>query len=529
VRKIISILVALGVILGLSLMAAPVAAAPVCPDDCSGIDLVDNAGPPDFCAGDPSDYLIGSVTTITLPITLLAGTDSLSVDFPVGTVLTSVLAANVLIDGVFSPAAITKTGTHLEFVIPFAWMGAVIPVGTTFTLEVQNVVNPATAGTYCLFLDYKLACCAAVQFDCVQYIVQPYTSTIAMVFDFGVASMYPGVALGFVPPFKACGQDGYGYFADPNWMAEFNLLVTETAGCHPPCDTGTFWLVLETLQPGGVVTIDWDNLGVPATFVLGAAEVGDVIPLGTVDLTALPTAFNNGIHFSIPGNYKICWYMQCPAVGCPTCAGPTIVSTKCLEAKVYQWKDIGKIILDEKWNLVSLPLVPFDTSIANLVKSLPAEALDADKVDDLVSIHYYDRTGCPDVGAWKVYGNGQTSLSTMEDGKSYWVRMTYPNAGNQPYTWWVWGTALPMPPASPKSYPVCAGWNMLGFTSLVDDLMTDYLWNWTAGTYVVYGWDNAGDWTLAGWDYIAPGDNLVSGQGYWAARTSAGYVYVPGP
>jgi hypothetical protein len=119
----------------------------------------------------------------------------------------------------------------------------------------------------------------------------------------------------------------------------------------------------------------------------------------------------------------------------------------------------------------------------------------------------------------------------MEDGKSYWVRTTYPDAGNYPYEWWVFGTALPMPPASPKQYPVCAGWNMLGFTSLLDDEVDDYLWNWTVGTYVVYGWDNTGSWLTSGWEYIDATipDFLETGQGYWAAFVGAGNVFVPGP
>ena len=70
------------------------------------------------------------------------------------------------------------------------------------------------------------------------------------------------------------------------------------------------------------------------------------------------------------------------------------------------------------WNLISLPITPFDTSIESVLTPLAFPY-------DLVSIWYYDR--CND--EWLVYGNGDTTfktLTTMEDGKAYWVRMRYP-------------------------------------------------------------------------------------------------------
>jgi len=318
-------------------------------------------------------------------------------------------------------------------------------------------------------------------------------------------------------------------------MAEFDLTLDHLVpGCAELCTSAAMWFVLEALEPGGTVILDWDNVGVPVTYTLGAADVGVKKPLPNVLLATVPITWNNGIHFSKPGNYKICWYVECTVGTCTP--GKEAVASRCLEAKVYQWKDAGKILLDEKWNLVSLPLVPFDPSIANLIKSLPAEALDKDGTDDLVSIHYYDRSGvaCVDPGVWKAYklDGTQTSLTTMQDGNSYWVKLTYPITASPAYTWWVWGTALPMPPASPKQYPACTGWNMMGFTSLVSDDINDYLWNWVGKPYVVYGWLNTGIWTTSTWDYIDPSipENLVTGQGYWAAfPTPGGFIYVPGP
>ena len=542
-RKIISILITLGVILGLTLAAAPVAAQVDCPADCTPIDIDDLAGPPDFCAGMVSDYLLGDpgfVTSITLPVSLIAGADSLSVDFPSDTDLSDVDPADVIVNslgfgGPFSPAAITVTDQHLSFLVPIGFFPG-LPAGDIITIEVDDVINPTVADDYCLFVDYMLDCCTPIQFDCVEYTVNPAYKEYAFHFDFG--KTFLGIAEDFIPPFKACGQDGFGYFNATTgaWLDIFDVILTdENGGCLPKCGNASMWFVLTACPAGETVTFVWDQLGDDDWYTLGAADVGTEFALPDVDLTLGPppdVVWECKLHFSSPGDYEICFYLECPAVPCTS--GAQIVAEKCLPAKVHQWKDPGKMILDEKWNLVSLPIVPFDTSIANLLLSLPAEAKDKDGVDDLISIHNYDRTGCADPGTWKVYAQdgSQTSLQTMEDGKSYWVRMTYPEAGNMPYTWWVFGTALPMPPASPKQYPACTGWNMMGFTSLVDDAVTDYLWNFATGSYVVYGWDNTGSWLTSGWEYIDPGvpDDLETGQGYWTAfAPPGGYIYVPGP
>jgi hypothetical protein len=483
---------------------------------------------PPFCAGASQNYLLGTVTPFTVPITLIAGTDFISVDFPAGTDLSSVLFGGVSIDGfpLLAASQLVVSGTHLEARIPIA--AGNLLAGTTHFMQVNGVKNTATVDTHCLYIGYKQPCCAGVQFACATFAVVPAIATYDFVFDFDAT--YAGIAEGFVPPFKACGQVGYGHEeVGTGWVTDFDIILRDVVpGCTPPCVTPVYWFQVTKCPVGEVITFNFQG----TTYVLDSTDI--TTPVTKYALVfpgwAPPDVVEAAwIHFSSPGDYEICFYLECPAVPC--LAGAQIVAQECLAAKAYQWKDSGKILLDEKWNLVSLPLVPFDTNLANLLKSLPAEALDADTVDELISIHHYDRTGCPDVGTWKVYGGGQTSLSTMEDGKSYWVRMTYPITASPAYTWWVWGTALPMPPASPKQYPVCKGWNMLGFTSLVDDAVDDYLWNWAVGSYVVYGWLNTGTAATSTWNYIdaTVPDNLVTGQGYWAAFPAAGYVYVPGP
>jgi hypothetical protein len=235
------------------------------------------------------------------------------------------------------------------------------------------------------------------------------------------------------------------------------------------------------------------------------------------------------------GEYEICFDVTCPgdpAGTCPDCTpatGPVSIidGPVCYPFNVHQWKDAAKIELKEKWNLISLPLVPFDGAIDVLLASLDAEALDGDMVDDLVSIWSYDAAAA----SWSMYDGG--GLTEMVPDTSYWVRMTYPNATHMPYNWWVWGTARAMPPAAPSVYPVCAGWNMFGFTHLVDMPSDDYLWNFPAGPTrpLVYGWDNTGNWLTSDWNLIdiVGSEDLESGQGYWGYFPSGGNIVPPTP
>lgn len=169
------------------------------------------------------------------------------------------------------------------------------------------------------------------------------------------------------------------------------------------------------------------------------------------------------------------------------------------------------------WNLISLPVVPFDTSIESVLAPLAFPY-------DLISVWYYDR--CED--EWLVYGEGHTSLKTMEAGNAYWVRMRYPDeqhwdpavSGTYPYRLWVFGTKAPMPPSLPSAHEVCAGWNMVGFTSVEEMAPEDYLREFSPSEYgTIYGWDPY----LADW--VRNPDKLVPGCGYWIPFSGEGTIH----
>ena len=521
-RKIISILVALGLVLAFSAVAMPTTGAA-----CAADVTLSN-----YCAG---STLVTYTINFTSPVTLLSGNDKLSVDFADGTGLGSVLKTDVGVTdvtdtiGPFSPTAITVSGTHIEFAVPAGL--DMLEAGNEVKITIAKVTNPVTGGAKTLDLDYQLMCCEAVVFDCATYIIKPAKSSYALKVDFGPT--YPGIAEDFVPPFKACGQndtlaDFNTTYIAPNWYDQFDLNLVETVvGCAPACVNATLSFnvtAFPTPSTGAVVSLNISG----EFFALTPAASAGVLTANITLVAGTNITFPSLLHFNKVGEYTICFDVTCPgdpAGSCPEClpaSGPVSIvdGPVCYDFNVHQWKDAGKIILDEKWNLISLPLVPFDTSIDVLLASLDAEALDGDAVDDLISIWSYDTA----TAAWTMYDGG--GLTDMVDGAGYWARMSYPNAGNMPYNWWVWGTAKAMPPDAPSAYAMAAGWNMFGFTSLSTMTVDTYLWNF-ASTPLVYGWDNTGDWTTSGWALMVGATSLVPGQGYWGYFTTAGTVVPP--
>ena len=526
-RKIISILVTLGVVLGLSIIAAP-AAAQICTATVS----LDSE-----CAG-----ATGVAYTIDFlsPVTLLEVNDFISVDFGPGTTFAFSADGDIDVDG--SPVDkedVVVTGTKVVFPVPFGH--GIINPGDPVTVTIIKVRNPSIADDYVLNLDYDLACCPGVTFGCAEYTIIPARSTYDFVWD--SSPTYPGLALGFVPPFKACGQENFpGEVIDGKFANYFDLLFTPTLiGCLGPCTSNmTFTLTLTAAPAGSNVTLSLN--GTVHNLVPTALDPQPDLDLGSFDIGFNTTLnWSNAIHFDMVGSYQICLEAECPAVyECPECSEDPMIIDECFDIEVYQWKTALKIPLARKWNLISLPLVPLvaDQPIEDVLKALP-------NYDTLIkSIHYYD--GC--TGGWSVWGNGQTSLATLEDGKSYWVKVEYSHTdptkapGLSVGGLWVWGTPQPVPPASPSAYPVCEGWNMVGLTGYafatdpvnydaIPDTTDDaYLWNWVGAgpSYqygVIFGWNPGTQvwWSLTPDTNTLP--NLQTGEGYWIPFAHDGMIY----
>lgn len=105
------------------------------------------------------------------------------------------------------------------------------------------------------------------------------------------------------------------------------------------------------------------------------------------------------------------------------------------------------------WNLISLPLIPESTVIADVLSGL------GEGWEEMVGVVWaYDAV----TGKWTAWGPGAPDwaldLATMEDGKGYWL---WCNAGhallvNGGYEWLAG-------PEIPPVYPVVEGWNLIGF------------------------------------------------------------------
>ncbi|MGA8857796.1 MAG: hypothetical protein WB643_11605 [Candidatus Bathyarchaeia archaeon] len=174
------------------------------------------------------------------------------------------------------------------------------------------------------------------------------------------------------------------------------------------------------------------------------------------------------------------------------------------------------------WNLISLPIVPASTAILNVLASQAAGA-------NLTIVWAYKG------GSWKsatltAAHTFTGPLSTMQDGVGYWIYMT--KADNLT----VVGSIFPLPPATPPSYPLSAGWNLIGFKpepTILSENVTFYLQS--LGTKYdnnsVWTYSNSlGTWTRNACGYAPVGLPtcayvLTPGEGLWVYMTAAGTLY----
>jgi hypothetical protein len=257
------------------------------------------------------------------------------------------------------------------------------------------------------------------------------------------------------------------------------------------------------------------------------------------------------IHFSSPGDYEITFYLYCPAPTCGT--APGIIAEEPLPCTAYQYKDSWKIELEEKWNLISLPLYPFDTNINSIFAPI-------DRPDQLKSVWYFGQCEdpAPNVGVWHSEAFDGTAFvpgtMAIQAGKAYWVRTLHAGETGYdvtafPLNLWVFGThsIMPEPPGiDPGYFNVCEGWNMVGFKPEWDvtiDGFPDfpmnewdntfvpggYFWNFNFGIFdtkygLIYQWVSAplpGNW--ATW---IPGTLwMVPTEGYWIPFDGDDQVY----
>lgn len=173
-----------------------------------------------------------------------------------------------------------------------------------------------------------------------------------------------------------------------------------------------------------------------------------------------------------------------------------------------------KMDLVAGWNLISLPGIPEDTAL---------EAVLADLLNPLLvpatyyfEVYYYETA----TATWFIYASDTSfsSLTTMEDGKAYWIWSSHAE------TFRVKGVWYPLPPGPPLKYCYVTCWNMVGFTSGSDMLGDLYLLAASPEPLYIYTY-RAGAWVT-----IDPSsDDLIVGEGYWMSFVDPACVVPPTP
>ncbi len=511
-RKIFSILLALGLLVSMSLVTMPALAD----EDLCEADVVVT----EPCAGEEATYCI----TFDSKYTMLVGNDVFVIQFPEGTEFDEDMEVTVSVDGgATEDADYLVNGLLVTVKIPSG-----IAAGGEVTICLDGVINPEEVGEYTLYIWVDMLCCPIELICKGEYTIKPAVSTYKFALDFDPT--YPGIAPGFIPPFKACGQEAPsfpGESTDPDFtglrMARFNVMLeTDVEGCEG-YDAVRVAFEFVSGPEDAVISLELFQT-VPAAAVFGwELEEEDIGYWGPPAGFPLPAEYEastlGGVHFDTVGEYVIHFYLwdveEEEMIGEPY----EVV------AIVHQWKDAASIDLDPKWNLVSLPLVPFDGTIESILAPLP----DPDQVK---SIWHYDRCA-DDWGMWAPAINA--TLEELEEARGYWFRMLKADEeGFEPdgQTLWVFGTKRPMPEYGPGSYPVCEGWNMVGFLPEYaggypqNKPAEDYFWNFYTFTGapefgLVYGWNSA----VQDWNVQAHADDLEPGEGYWIAFERDGIVY----
>ncbi len=146
--------------------------------------------------------------------------------------------------------------------------------------------------------------------------------------------------------------------------------------------------------------------------------------------------------------------------------------------------------LTSGWNLISIPLEMAGSSVEDVLSSISGS---------WSVVKYYDSSDTAD--PWKTFrvGSQSNDLSDIDGTMGVWVHAT----GNCTLT------VSGQEPTS-SSITLIAGWNLVGYPSITERVMSDALWGTSADRVEVF--DPADPELLR---VMGPGEYMVPGQGYW--------------
>jgi hypothetical protein len=287
------------------------------------------------------------------------------------------------------------------------------------------------------------------------------------------------------------------------------------AGGTTLANTGTYWsFTTVVVAPGafgknapangatGVVTsptLSWGASTGAASYQYCYATTS-----GCTNWTSVGTNMSVGLT-GLLNNQLYYWQVQAVNVG-----GNTLANTGTYWS--FTTVAVTNISLNSGWNLVSFPLHPTNTDIANVLASVSGKY-------DLV--YAWDATGAhSSAGNWIRYAPGLpgNTLSTVDETQGLWIRMT--SAATLSIT----GTA---PTTTNISLLTTAnGWNLVGYPSLqTRTLPGAFTSNGVMNYSLVYAY-HAND-TSDPWKRYAPGTpgndllSITPNWGYWIKVSSA--------
>jgi hypothetical protein len=264
----------------------------------------------------------------------------------------------------------------------------------------------------------------------------------------------------------------------------------------------------------------------PVTTLSKQAQGTITASIPVPDITAAPWNYSPS---SLPdNNAKIRIIATNPSSGQ---SGANVGFAFTISAASFAVETSVPITLRAGWNLVSLPLVPTNTSIQNILGSVSTN----------INIVWTANGGGAGGGGssntqWYYWPGG--GLTTMVDGKAYWIQTNLTGSNTVSFTFQ--GRKGNPPPSAPPTYSFAngatstygttniPGWYPVGYKSESTHTVATYAGPSSSGSTTIY--------TLPVWGFDAVNqvyttlystDNMTTGQGYWIYYNSSGSITPP--
>ncbi|UCE73156.1 MAG: VCBS repeat-containing protein [Methanomassiliicoccales archaeon] len=300
-------------------------------------------------------------------------------------------------------------------------------------------------------------------------------------------------------------------FGDVNHDGNLDIAVGAWA-------TGPFGVRVYTSDGGADGEVDWTNssVGLPTAGRYAGVELGDINNDGNLDiLSANCGVTTNGISLCLgnggqggpmvwtesvlpdlpsSGTY---WGVAFGDVNNDGILDIAITSGNGVEVYITQTRPSYRINLEEGWNLISLPMIQSDTSIAEVFTSIDGE---------YKAVQYFDSRDAND--PWKHYHVQKlpmNDLAEVNHTQGIWILITKPGGT----TLTVFGDEI----NTTQSITIRPGWNLVGYPSLGNKNRTTALNNIDFDTDVDSIWTY--DASAQQWKEIGEQDNFEVSKGYW--------------